>query len=442
MMADALLERLNADDTRQLWIIYHDYSGLSHAKSVPPERFEAAVRSGIGFARANMDFNILDHQVPHPAFAADSGDFFAVPDPDTYAPVPYHPGVARAYSFLHLPGGERWPGCPRTALQNVVDRYEAGGLCIQAAFEPEFYLFTAADNGYVPADRSRMFTVAGLEAHHDLLRELMETLPVMGIVLEQAGAEYGPGQYEINVRHASPLRAADDLNTLKEVLRALAGERGLLASFMPKPFADLPGCGLHVHIGLTDRDDRNVMDGQEPAGLSRLGRHFVAGLLEHAPALAGVGAPTVNSYKRLLPGSWAPAHVAYGAGNRAALVRVPDSGTRHVEFRAGDNTCNPHIFLAALLAAGLDGIRRQLDPGPPVTEDIGHLADQEAVERHLRFLPRSASAALDAVETDETIMATLGDVIGPTFLRVKRSEIAAYDLDVSEWERSTYLTTI
>lgn len=442
MTVDTLVERLVADGVLQLWIIYHDYSGLSHAKSVPPDRFEAAVRSGIGFARANMDFNILDHQVPEPAFAADSGDFFAVPDPSSYAPVPYHPAVARMYSFLDIPGGERWEGCPRTRLQDVVTRYEDQGLHVRTAFEPECYLFSRTENGYQPADGSRMFTVAGLEEHHDLFRCLMETLPLMGVVLEQVGAEYGPAQYEINVRHCTALKAADDLNTLKDVLRALARERDLLVSFMPKPFTHFPGCGLHVHLGLEDVDGNNLMDGQGAAGLSELGRYFVAGLLDHAAALSGVGAPTVNSYKRLLPGSWSPAHVAYGAGNRAALVRIPDSGARHVEFRAGDNTSNPHLFLAALLAAGLDGIERGLDPGQPVSGDIGHMSAQQALGHGIRFLPRSASEALNALETDRTIMSALGPVIGPTLLRVKRSEIAEYDLEVSDWERSAYLATV
>jgi glutamine synthetase len=167
----------------------------------------------------------------------------------------------------------------------------------------------------------------------------------------------------------------------------------------------------------------------------------VGGLLAHAPALCGVGAPTVNSYKRLLPGSWSPAHICYGAGNRAALVRVPDAGARHVEFRAGDNTSNPYLFLAALLAAGLDGIRHDLDPGAPVMDDVGHLSQEEAAQRGLTLLPRSAPEALDAVEADATIMDVLGPVIGPALLRVKRSEAMAYALEVGAWERAAYLET-
>ncbi len=165
-------------------------------------------------------------------------------------------------------------------------------------------------------------------------------------------------------------------------------------------------------------------------------------MLAHARGLSGIGAPTVNSYKRLLPGSWSPAHIVYGSGNRAALVRIPQGGPLHVEFRSGDNTSNPHLFLAALLAAGLDGIERGLDPGEPVHDDVGHWTVEETSARGISFLPRTVAKALNALETDATLMRALGPVIGPAFLRVKRSELEAYDLEVTEWERTAYLETV
>lgn len=441
-LALPLLARLEQNAVDQLWIVYHDYSGLSHAKSVPPDRFADATEHGIGFAKANMDFNVLDHQVPDLQFGAESGDFFAVPDAESFAPMPYHPGTARTFAFLTLANGGLWDGCPRTAVQRQVDRYGLLGLHVTAAFEAECYLFRPGPEGWEPADRSRMFTVEGLELHAGLLGRLMEVLPQMGVALEQAGAEYGPGQYEINLRYAGPIKAVDDLYTFKEALRVLARDAGLLASFMPKPSTDLPGCGLHVHLGLQDSEGANVMQGNGPAGLSETGRYFVGGLLAHAAALTGLGAPTVNSYKRLQPGSWSPAHICWGTGNRAALVRIPDGGSPHVEFRSGDNTSNPSLFLAGLLAAGLDGIERRLDPGPPMTVDVGHLSPEGAEQLGLGFLPRSASDALDELESDSVVMEALGPVIGPALLRVKRSEVAAYDVTVGEWERSAYLETI
>jgi glutamine synthetase len=181
------------------------------------------------------------------------------------------------------------------------------------------------------------------------------------------------------------------------------------------------------------------MEGDGPVGLSDLGASFVAGLLKHARGLSGLAAPSVNSYKRLLPGSWAPSHICYGASNRAVLVRVPDSGSRHIEFRAGDSTGNPYLTLIGLLAAGLDGIEHELRVGEPTLEDIGHLSEAELSARGVEPLPRSAPEALDALEADAVLMDALGPVIGPGFLRLRRSEVAAYSLEVGDWERATYL---
>jgi glutamine synthetase len=169
---------------------------------------------------------------------------------------------------------------------------------------------------------------------------------------------------------------------------------------------------------------------------------FMAGVLAHAPAFCGVAAPTVNSYKRLLPGSWAPAHVAWGTGNRAALVRVPGSSRRRIEFRAGDHTANPYLLLTALFAAGLDGLERDLDPGAPASGDIGHLTPAELASQSVRQLPRTAGEALDAVEADDAVMAALGAVCGPELLRIKRFELARFERHVSDWERDVYFERV
>jgi glutamine synthetase len=435
-----LLSRLDQDDIHHLWVIYTDYNGRSQAKSVPRSRFPSAVAGGIGFAKANLDFNLLDQMVAEPRFGADTGDFFAVPDPATYAPNPALAKTGRVIAWMRDEGGIVWDGCPRTMLARQIDAYAAIGLRLQVAFEPEAYLFRAIDRGEPePADRTGMFTLAGLETHAALLQEVAEHLEAMGVVVEQVAPEYGPGQIEINIRHAPPLKAADDLVTLRDVLRTQARAHGLITSFMPKPFAEIAGCGLHVHLSLWDLDPAKPASGEaddHPSGLLPTVRGFVAGLLAHAAALTAVGAPTVNSYKRLLPGSWAPAHAAYGIGNRAAFVRIPGRARQRVEVRAGDNACSPYLYLTALLAAGLDGIERQLDPGLPAEGDLGHLP----TSADLPLLPRSAHEALGAVEADAAVAAALGPTIFSEWLKVKRSELAAYDLAVHPWERAAYLS--
>jgi glutamine synthetase len=435
----ALVARAEEDGISELWVIYHDLSGRAQVRNVPRQRLDRVLTNGVTFARANFDFNVLDHQVPDVVFGAETGDFLAVPDPATYARVPHHPGAARTYSFLHDADGKAWAGCARAALGAMDARFSSRGLALRVAFEPECYLLVRTDDGYQPAARAKMFTLNALESQRQLLSLLMTSLAEMGVELEQVAPEFGPGQFEINIAHQPPLRAADDLMTVKEELRALARAAGFIATFMPKPFADMPGSGLHVHLGAASFDGGNAMQGDGPVGLSPLGASFVAGLLKHARGLSGLAAPTVNSYKRLLPGSWAPSHICYGGSNRAVLVRVPDSGSKHVEFRAGDGTGNPYLTLIGLLAAGLDGVEQGLLLGEPTADNIGQLSAADASARGLELLPRSAPEALDALEADAVLMNALGPVIGPGFLRLRRSEAAAYSLEVGDWERSTYL---
>ena len=460
-------ERIGTDNLRGLWIVWHDYAARANGRWFSGASIPGALANGTPFCHANLNFMIDDQQVPRPHFGADAGDFVAMPDMETYAPLPYHPGIGRVLSYLCTEAGERWEGCPRTRLRDMSDALAHCGFSARAAFEPEFTLFrTMEDRNYTPADAFTMYSVARMEAEHDLLDEIATTLAQQGIHVVGMGAEYGAGQLEINLHHEYPVKAADDLLTFRETVKALARRRGLIASFMPKPYDHLAGNGVHVHLSLWDTEgssefavrssenedigpfelrtpnrelpkDRSAGDG--PLGLSAAMTRFIAGVLVHAPALCGVFAPTVNSYKRLLPGSWAPAHIGYAADNRAALVRVPGASRPRMEFRAGDHTAHPHLALAALIAAGIDGLDRQLDPGPPATGDLGHLPDNALAAQGVRLLPRTAHEALDALEADPVVMAALGPICGPEMLRIRREELARYDRHVSDWERTVYL---
>ena len=442
MSAGTLLERLDADGIEHLWVVYHDYSGRSCAKTVPRERFEAVAERGVVFAHANLSMRMDDVQPTDATFLADSGDFLAVPDPASYARVPHQPATARAHVFMRADDLSPWEGCPRTRLGRILDAYAERGMSVRAGFEPEFFLFRrGADGEFAPADRDGMYTVRGLDRHNALWRAVIDDLRAMDITVEQIGKEYGAAQYEGTVRYAEAVRAVDDHLLFKDTLHARARDSGLVASFMPKPFEHLPGCGLHVHLSLWDADGaRELSCGAGDEALSEVGRRMAAGLLAHARGLSGVGSPIVNSYKRLQPGSWAPAHVGWGVGNRAALVRVPGTGPRgHLEYRSGDNASNPFVYLTALLAAGLDGIERDLELPPPIDFDIGHMSEAGVRSRGIDFLPRSLPEALDAFESDSVLTAALGPVIATEHLKIKRSELSAYDLHVHPWERRMYL---
>ncbi len=445
--AQEVVGRLDSEGIEHLWVIWHDYSGRSCTKTVPRQKFAGVFENGVVFARADLDFNLGDHMAAGSMFTADTGDFLAVPDPYSYAPIPYRERTARMYAFMRDDDGSPWEACPRTRLQRIVETYAAEGFSVRAAYESEFILFERTEDGeYRPAGTDGMFTVAGLDRHYSLCKLIIDSLHGMSVAVEQLGKEYGPGQYEATTHYDEAMKAADDFCTFKEVVRAVARDAGLVASFMPKPYEDMPGCGLHLHLSVWDAEgERELSMGEsEKDPLSPLGRHFLGGLLAHASALTAVGAPLVNSYKRLLPGSWAPAHVCWGVGNRAALVRIPSMWRRrHIEFRSADCACNPFMLMTAVMGAGLDGIRNQIDPPSPVDYDVGIVTTiEEAAAGGIEFLPRTLGEALEALEADQVVADALGATVHAEFLKVKRSELAAYNLHVHPWEREMYLEAI
>ncbi len=441
------LDDLGADF---LWLVYHDYSGLGRAKAVTRDRLPDAIERGVTWAKANWNIAINDHLIPDPGFAADSGDFIARPDPGTLVLIPYRERVAQALSDLIDDAGRPWDGDPRGRLRAQVDALADLGFESRVAFETEFLLARpTADGAWTPADRGRMFTVDELEASWPWGLRVLDALAAMGIPVHQFATEYGMGQYELSLLPADPVMAADRFVLARQAIKALARDDGLVATFMPKPYADLPGNGLHIHISLGGAGGQEVTaDPADEAGLSEVGRAALAGLLTHGSAQAAIGAPTANSYKRLLPGSWAPAHVCWAPGNRAALVRIPGRGmARRLEYRAGDASASPYLHLAGLLAGIVDGITRRLEPPPPVAGDVGHMTDDAAAAMGAARLPMSLGEALDALEDDEVLRTMLGPTIDEHYRAVKRYELACADeagagtpaTEVTEGERQTYL---
>lgn len=444
--AAMLLARLERDGIEHLWVTYHDYSGVACAKTMPRSSFRSAVEDGVVFAMANLNMDILDHQAATATLLADSGDFLAVPDPRSYVVLPRYPSTARVNAWMRATDGSPWPGCPRTRLQGIVDELRDEGYSAYVALEPEFYLLKRDDAGnYQPANRARMYTEEGLAIEDQFIRQAMDDLAAMGIQVPQLGKEYSLGQYEMSVRHTDPIAAVDHYYALKGAVRDAARDRGYVATFMPKPFAAWSGNSLHVHVSVWDaaggRDLTASID--DDTSLSEVGRWFMGGLLRHIDALTGLGSPTVNSYKRLLPGSWAPANPYWGYGNRSGVIRVPGVGDRrHIELRSGDNSAQPALFVTGLLAAGVDGIRQRIDPGPPVERDVGHMTAEEIAAAGFGFLPRTLPEALAALEADEVVAGAVGAEALKHFLAVKCNELAQYDLEVHPWERDTYLEVI
>lgn len=434
------LEDIHRTGVREVRVAFMDYNGLLRARSVAIDHLPRVLAHGINFSSSGVDFNSRDVAPTGAMFDLASPDFWALPDATTYRPAAGHAEAGEMFSNLVDAQGAPWPGCPRSALRTVIARARAVGLSFNIGFEPEGYIFRLMNGDVTFTDSPKFATLDGLELEPAFMRALLKYLSSAGIDVEQWTEEYGPGQIEVNLRYTSPLEAADKLVSYKQAFRVLARQHGLVGTFMPKPFQDQVGSGLHVHLSATgaDLDGVNLFDGTaDPTlGLSDLGRHVLAGLIRHGPALTALGASTVNSYKRFLPGSWAPTHIMYAYASRAAFIRIPERETaRRLELRIGDPAGNPYLFLTGILAAALDGLEQRLDPGPPMPGDIGHASGVEDTTP----VPRDLAQALDHLERDEVVRSALGSLIVDEYLKIKRSEWDAFTSHVGPWDRDWYL---
>ncbi|MEM3549858.1 MAG: glutamine synthetase family protein [Candidatus Bathyarchaeia archaeon] len=447
MDEEEVLKTVEEKKIQIIRIEYLDLNSVLRSRAIMKRQLKSAFENGLNFSKAIMDFTVLEDMVREPRWGAETGDFFAVPDPNTFAVLPYLTGTARMFCDLVDINGKPWPGCTRTLLREAQKKARREGIALNIAFETENYLVRKEGERYLPADYSKCFSPDGFEIQDPVLREVINSLESMGVVVEKMTAEYGPGQYEVNMRYSDPLTAADNFTTYREVWRGVARKFNLVATFMPKPFSDYAGSGLHLHISAFEtKTQRNLFfDEADKKGLrlSELAYHFIGGIQEHAGALCAVGNPTVNSFKRLLPGSWAPAHVCYGPGNRAVLIRIPEGRGEDVriEFRSPDPTCNPYLLLSALIAAGIDGIKRKIDPGEPMLKDIGHASASDIEKWGIKWLPRTLGEALRAFKEDKVIREALGETLSEEYLKVRQAEWDEYNKYVSPWEVEKYLET-
>ena len=351
------------------------------------------------------------------------------------------------------PGGEPWDGCARTYLKQAIADLAAEGYAATAAFEPEFTLGSrepdpaGGPDRLVPNDDSLCYSATGFHRAHDFTVGLLSALTAQGLQPEHYYPELGHGQQEMSVRHAPALRAADNHVLYRETVRGVAFRRGMWASLAPKPIADQAGNGCHLHLSLREAGAGGP-DGEpgepvfyDPADryhLSETGYHFIGGLLAHLPALTALTCGSVNSYRRLAPQMWSSAFTIYGMDNREAAVRIcspmrdDPAGSVNLELKPSDSSANPYLALGACIHAGLDGIRRKLDPGEAVNVDPATLSDEERLARGAHRLPDSLDAALDALEADTLLIDSLGDLRRRAYLAVKRSEVAAFaSMDVA-----------
>ena len=344
--------------------------------------------------------------------------------------------------------GEPFAGDPRGVLKRALDRAQELGYTVNAAPEPEFFLFEHDEDGRattVTNDAGGYFDLAPKDLASDVRRDIIYGLEDMGFEIEASHHEVAEGQHEINFTYDDALSTADNVATFRSVVRAIAAEHDLHATFMPKPIARINGSGMHTHISLFTEDGDNAFhDDDDEFNLSGTAKQFLAGILEHAPAITAVSNPTVNSYKRLVPGYEAPVYVAWSDRNRSALIRKPAArvpAASRIEARFPDPSCNPYLAFAALINAGLDGIERGLDCPDPVRENIYEFDEEKRKEYGIDTLPANLGEAVDALEEDEVVQDALGEHVTEKFIEAKRAEFGEYIVEVSEWELDRYLET-
>lgn len=445
---DDLRKRAEADGIEFFLAMFVDMHGKPCAKAVPMASFDMLMDGGAGFA--GFAAGDLGQSPADP-------DITAVPDPASYTPLPWKPGVAVLHCDPHV-DGEPWPYAPRVILKRQLEALAAErGWQLMTGVEAEYSLLRRTADGKLevadPLDSSAKpcYEAKGLTRMWDYLSTLSRSMNQLGWGNYANDHEDGNGQFESNFVYADAVTTADRTIFFRYMVHMLAHEAGMTATFMPKPFSTVTGNGLHLHQSLWTLDGEPLFsddtDGRE-LGLSKTAYHYVGGLLEHGRAVAGVICPTVNSYKRIGVGkpnsgsTWAPAYVAYGGNNRTLMLRVPEGG--RVEHRGVDGSANPYLASAALLAAGLDGIDRELEPGEPVRDNLFALEAEEVARRNIAHLPKTLDSAISELVADPVLREALGKVPNGDYIdyyaQVKQAEFDAYHATVTDWEIERYLS--
>jgi glutamine synthetase len=423
-----VLRTIEERDIRFIRLWFTDVLGTLKSVAIAPAELDAAFEEGIGFDGSAIQ-----------GFARQSeSDMLAKPDPATFSILPWRteaPGAARMFCDITLPNGEPSPTDPRNVLRRTLAKAAQMGYTCYTHPEIEFFLFKSQpEKGEtpVPVDQGGYFDHTPAVVGHDFRRQAITLLEAMGVSVEFSHHEGAPGQQEIDLRYADALSTADNIMTFRHVIKEVALEQGFFASFMPKPFTDHPGSGMHTHVSLFKGEENAFYDAKAELNLSEVGRQFVAGILKHASEITAVTNQWVNSYKRLQGGGEAPAIINWGHNDRGALVRIPmykpnkENSTR-IEFRSPDSACNPYLAYAVMIAAGLKGIEEKY---------------KLEASNDSATLPANLNEAISIMEKSELVRETLGESVFEYVLRNKRAEWLDYRRQVSQYELDRYLPVL
>lgn len=442
MTKEEILKIIKEKDIKLIRNVFVGFDGISRGRVGMAKDVLSNLENGIGISISTQSFNALDHLIPDGRYSP-VGEVWMIPDMETFTVLPYTQNSAVMLCDFQTADKKPWEACVRTFLKKIAKQAEAMGYFAQCAIESEFYLFKMKDDELKPYDETYYSSVAGMDAADKVISETIACLEAMGISVEKYHPEYGPGQHEIVIHHSDPLKAADTHVIVKDAIKGVAGNNGLVASFMPKPSTEKSGSGAHLHISLCNENGKNLFyDAEDNFQLSSTAYHFIGGVLAHLRGLLGITAAIVTSYKRLNPGSWASAFSCFGPQNREAAIRICGrSQNLNLEYKPMDPCCNPYLAVGAVLAAGLEGIANQIDPGETGVEvPPSEIEPRERKKRGILRYPNNLGHALDELSKDTFLAKVMGEVIFEEYIKVKRSEWEAYMAHVSDWEIRNYLT--
>ncbi|MDO4562561.1 MAG: type I glutamate--ammonia ligase [Clostridia bacterium] len=433
-----ILRLVEEDDVKFIRLQFTDMNGQLKNVAITESQIEKALDNKIMFDGSSIEGFV----------GIEQSDMYLYPDLDSFVIFPWRPQqgkVARLICDVYKPDGTPFEGDPRYILKKELAKAEKMGYTMNVGPECEFFLFQTDDNGKpttITHDEGGYFDLAPIDMGENCRREICQTLESMGFEIEASHHEVAQGQHEIDFKYEEALKCADDIMTFKLVVKTIAQKHGLHATFMAKPLYGINGSGMHTNMSLMKGGQNAFYDPDGKDGLSEAAYSYIAGLLKHVKSTAAITNPTVNSYKRLVPGYEAPCYIAWSASNRSALIRIPASrgmGTR-VELRCPDPTCNPYLALAAVLAAGLDGIKQNLKPADSVDVSIFSLTPQQRQSYGIDSLPGTLESAIKEMCADAVVKDVLGEHILARYAEAKLSEWDRYRTKVTQWELDEYLT--
>lgn len=441
---DAIIKKAEDDNILFIMLQFTDINGAIKSVTLPRHKLSEALDKGIWFDGSSIDgFTRICES-----------DMYLKPDPETFAVLPWEPkerGTARLFCNVFMPDGSPFEGDPRYILKRAIKDAKDLGYSYNVGPELEFFLFKPREDHQIepiPHDVGGYFDFSPRDLASSVRKDIVVALEEMGLVIEMSHHEVAGGQHEIDFKYETALKTADNAVTFKQAVKSIAHQRGLYATFMPKPIFGTNGSGMHCHQSLCDIDtgDNLFYDANDEYKISKLARQFVAGQLHHIKPMMSVLAPTVNSYKRLVPGYEAPVYICWGQKNRSALIRIPrySPGREHstrAELRCPDPSSNPYLALAVMLQAGMDGIKNDTPTPPPVDENVYEFDGLQLSNKNIDYLPGSLDEAITELKMSDLMEAALGPHTYEVFIKAKKAEWNEYRMQVSEWEMSKYFET-